>query len=182
MKHFLFFVSVFLVLVGARPVAAASTTIVINEMQITGGTGNTDHDFVELLNTGSEPYNLKGHRLVKRTKTGTTDTSLKSWTADTLIPPGGYYLWASKKDPAWPAAIHATESTTQTLAADNGIALRRGDNDTGTLIDGVAWGAATNAFVEGTAVEGNPLDNESITRTNGVDTDQNRSDFTRQTT
>jgi hypothetical protein len=156
--------------------------VVINEIQITGGKGLTAQDFVELYNTSDEAVNLKGHRLVKRTKNGASDTSLKSWTKDTIIPAGGYYLWASKKDPDWPLVVKADTSTTQTLASDNAVALRNGPSDTGEIIDSVGWGAAANDLVEGTAFANNPGGGESIARTNGVDTDDNNTDFSLQAT
>ncbi len=160
---------------------AASSSIVINEVQTTGGPGNTSHDFVEFLNLTNVPFNLKGHRLVKRTKTGTSDTTLKSWTADAMIPARGYYLWASSSDESFPATLKADEWTSQTIADDNGVALRFGPEDTGTVVDSVAWGEATNALVEGVTVSINPEAGESIARTNGVDTDLNDADFARRT-
>ena len=43
--------------------------VVINEVQITGGTGRTSDDFIRLYNPTSEIFNLKGHRLVKKSGT-----------------------------------------------------------------------------------------------------------------
>ena len=34
----------------------------------------------------------------------------------------------------------------ETLSNDNGVAIRLGPNDTGTIVDSVAWGKAQNIF------------------------------------
>ena len=83
--------------------------------------------------------------MVKRTKTGTTDTSIKSWTDDVYIESKGYYLWANSdyKD----ISILPNATTSASLANDNGAALRFGVEDTGTIIDSMAWGAAENVFI-----------------------------------
>src|SRR3989338_11602899 len=73
----------------------ADESVLISEVQITGGSGKTANDFIELYNPTGASFNLKGYRLVKRTKTGAADTSIKSWTTDTFIAGNGYYLWAN---------------------------------------------------------------------------------------
>ncbi|MBI5733957.1 MAG: lamin tail domain-containing protein [Candidatus Kerfeldbacteria bacterium] len=158
--------------------------VVINEIQITGGTGHTTDDFVELFNPNNTPFNLKGHRLVKRTATGTTDTSIKSWTGDTLVPAYGFYLWANSGYSAISTTPDAT--TSESLADNNGIALRQGATDTGTIIDSLAWGTATNTFVEGAAYPDNPAASQSLERKrpetgSRQDTTNNSQDFSLQT-
>ncbi|TSD02601.1 MAG: endonuclease/exonuclease/phosphatase [Parcubacteria group bacterium Athens0714_26] len=96
--------------------------ILISEIQITGGTGKTDNDFIELYNPNSAQVNLNGYRLVKRTKTGTTDTSIKSWTTNIYIPANGYYLWANSDYKNIPVTPDAT--TTVIISPDNGVAIR----------------------------------------------------------
>ncbi len=150
--------------------------IVISEIQITGGTGKTKQDFIEFYNPTGASINLKGHRLVKRTKTGNKDTAIKSWTSDTLISSHGYYLWANSAD-GFADSIGADVSTSQTIANDNGIALRFGKADEGEIIDSVGWGNCENIFVEGTAFSTNPGANKSIERKLNIDTDNNAADF-----
>lgn len=65
-------------------VAQADTTpppssLLISAVQITGGVGKTSEDFIELFNPNPSPVNLNGYRLVKRTATATTDSSIKSF-------------------------------------------------------------------------------------------------------
>lgn len=164
--------------------------ILISEVQITGGLGKTTNDFIEIYNPTSEQFNLKGYRLVKRTETGATDISIKSWTTDVFIPARGYYLWANSKYTDISAAPDAV--TTASIADNNGAAIRFGANDTGTIIDALAWGTAQNIFAEGSAFSTNPGVNQSLERTafngtcaspggagsgNGCDTDNNLTDF-----
>ncbi|MDO8601859.1 MAG: lamin tail domain-containing protein [bacterium] len=159
------------------PVSSASFNyVVISEVQITGGSGLTTNDYVELYNPFDQAFNLNGYRLVKRTKSATsTDTLLKSWTTDTLIPAGGYYVWANSGY----TAIMETPNTTTTgsISDDNGVALRQGASDTGALIDSVAWGAAANSFVEGAVFATNPGANEKLKRKQWQDTNNNADDF-----
>ncbi len=153
--------------------------ILISEVQITGGTGKTNNDFIELYNPNDTRVNLKGYRLVKRTKTGTTDTSIKSWTTDAFIEAKGFYLWANSDYTDISTAPDVV--TTGSLANDNGVALRYGSEDTGTVIDSVAWGAAENVFIESSKFSTNPGANESIQRKiesgTFIDTDNNADDF-----
>lgn len=153
--------------------------LVIAEVQITGGAGQTTNDFVRIFNPLAGPFNLKGYRLVKRTKTGTSDTSLKSWTSDAFVPAGGYYTWANSSFTSLTPS--ADTVTTGSIADDNGVAIREGPEDTGQVIDSVAWGASQNAFIEGSAYPDNPAANQVLSRkfVSGsiVDTDNNSQDF-----
>ena len=153
--------------------------ILISEVQITGWVGKTDKDFIELYNPSDAVFNLKGYRLVKRTKTGASDTSIKSWIADAFVPAQGYYLWANSA--YFDIAASPDVTTTAAIANDNGIAVRFGSEDTGQIIDSVAWGEAENVFVEGTSFSANPIASQSIQRKfegDGYkDTGNNFSDF-----
>ncbi len=153
--------------------------IVIAEVRITGGPGQTTNDFLKIFNPLSTAFNLKGHRLVKRTKTGTSDTLLKSWTTDAFISAGGYYTWANSSFTGLTPPADVT--TSGSIADDNGVAIREGPNDTGTIIDAVAWGAAQNIFVEGSPYPENPGQNQLLKRRflNGIigDTNNNGQDF-----
>lgn len=154
----------------------ATEKIIINEIQITGGTGKTENDFIEFYNPNSSSVNLKGYRLVKRTKAGLTDTSIKSWTTDTFILGKDYYLWANSKE-GFATSVNADVSTTGTIAADNGVALRYGIENTGEIIDSVGWGSSANIFNEILPFPNNPLANQSIGRKNFIDTENNANDF-----
>jgi hypothetical protein len=146
MKYFINFVvscsALILILMPAYVLAAP--VIYISGVQTSGGTGHTTNDFIELFNPGAEPVNLKGFSLVKRTATSTTDSSIKSWTADAFIPGYSFFLWANSGFTDITAAPDVSSSAS--VADDNGVALRAGAADTGAVIDSVAWGAAVNGF------------------------------------
>ncbi len=146
--------------------------IVISAVQITGGAGHTTDDYVEFYNPTAQQFNLKGYRLVKRTKVGTSDTSIKSWTDDAFIPSGGKYRWANTGYPG-----SADMRTSGSIADDNAVALRKGGEDTGEIIDAVGWGAASNALVESSPFSTNPTAGQTLSRKQWVDTNNNASDF-----
>jgi len=154
--------------------------IVISEIQITGGVGKTENDFIELYNPTSAGINLKGYRLVKRTKTGISDTSIKSWTSDVYIPANRYYLWANSN--YMDISVSPDATTTGTISPDNGVALRFGAANTGEIVDSIGWGEAQNAFVETAAFQ---ITNQNVYQSiqrkfqdnNYVDTDNNSVDF-----
>lgn len=154
---------------------ASSANPVISQVQISGTTKSSE-DFIKLFNPDSSPFDLKGHRLIKRTKTGTTDTSIKSFTSTSLIPAGGYFTWASSAD-GFADSIGADTATSQSLSADNGIALRQGAEDEGLIIDSVAWGEAVNGLAEGSAFPTNPGAGQTLARNNNSDTNNNATDF-----
>ncbi len=173
--------------------SATASYVVISEVQIgQSGTGNAGNDFIELYNPTDSPIDLNGYRLVKRTKSGVSDSSIKSWTSETIIPPNGYYLWANSN---WSPPVIPDAVTAATIAADNGIALRRGPENTGEIIDSVAWGEAANIFIEGSVFSVNlPFDSsierkacssstslsmrsEDSSNGNAEDTDNNSNDF-----
>lgn len=153
--------------------------ILITEIQITGGYGFAENDFVELYNPNDRAVNLKGYRLVKRTKTGSSDILIKSWENDVFIPPKGFYLWANSGYNSISFLPQAT--TTQTLSEDNGIALRFGSNDSGIIVDRVGWGEVQNDFIETQAFSTNPGAEQSIARKligeAFIDTENNADDF-----
>ncbi len=162
---------------------ASPDHVVINEVQTTGGEGHTTSDFVELFNPTATPFNLKGHRLVKRTAAGTNDTTIKSWTDDALIPAYGFYLWANSDYTSISTPPDA--ATSGSLADNNGIALRQGAQDTGAIVDSIAWGNSTNNFMEGASLATNPGPNQSLERKKPLDgsrqdTNNNADDFTIQ--
>lgn len=142
------------------PIASAEQNIYISQAQITAGSGHTADDFVELYNPNSANFNLKGYRLVKRTAQGTSDTLIKSWTGDTWVPPKSFYLWANSGFTT--ISVAPDTATSGTLANDNGVAIRFGANDTGAIVDSIAWGNTSNTFRNVSAT--NPTANLSLVR------------------
>ncbi|OGY23969.1 MAG: signal peptidase I [Candidatus Woykebacteria bacterium RBG_13_40_7b] len=171
--------------------------VVISEVQIKGTTGNIDHDFIELYNPTNTAINLNGHRLVRRTGTGTTDVNVKIFNNSHTIPAHGFFLWASSVDSTFPSSIGANVSTTDGLGGNASVALRLGSLDTGTIIDALSWSNNVVALVEGSKFSSVPDSGQSIERKalsaststsmissgadefkgNGFDSDDNAADF-----
>jgi len=155
--------------------AENSDHLVISQIQITNGAGKTSNDFIEIHNPTGQSIDIKGYRLVKRTQTGATDIPVKSFTDSFFIPSQGYFLWANSDYLDISTMPNAT--TTATIASDNGIALRFGSNDTGAIIDSVAWGEAQNGFIEGAVFPQNAEGGQTLMRNNNQDTNNNSADF-----
>lgn len=134
--------------------------LVITAIQITGGPGHTQEDFIELYNPTSEPFDLNGYRLVKRTAAGVTDTTIQAWADPVVVLPYHFFLWANSNYTGIASQPDTTSSAT--LADNNGVALRQGANDSGEIVESVAWGSTTNIFESVSAV--NPATNESLAR------------------
>jgi uncharacterized protein len=165
--------------------SAVSTSVVISQFQVAGTTAADE--FVEIHNVGTTSVDLNGHRLVYRSAAGTSDVNMAAWTTSTIIPAGGYYLIAAAPSGATPVGYDDTvtpdvtythSGTGSFAAAGGGFAIRNGAVNTGTVIDSVGYGTATNAFVE-TAVTTAPASNASRARKSlgCQDTDHNSSDF-----
>jgi DNA/RNA endonuclease G (NUC1) len=163
---------------------AASTTIVISQFQVAGdGVTAAADEFVELHNISASNFDLNGHRLVYRSATGTSDVAVVNWTSSVIIPPGGFYLIAHVKYNG-AASANITFGTTaagdsgQFAGAGGGLAIRNGAANTGTIIDSVGFGTATNAFVEGTVTSAPPSNDSRVrTGTGCADTNNNSVDF-----
>ncbi|MBM3749259.1 MAG: lamin tail domain-containing protein, partial [Acidobacteria bacterium] len=173
-----------LFLAGLPASQAVSSTLVISEVQTGGGTGQAANEFIELYNLTSTPIDLGPYRLVYRSAAGTSDTTLYAqWVTGTItstIPACGHYLLAR---PEYTGTVTADAYTGSAIAATGGaVGLRLGPANTGTLIDSVGWGTATNALVEGSPAPAPPAW-QSIERRpggsagNSQDTDNNASDF-----
>lgn len=147
--------------------------LVISEIHTSGGL--TSNDFIEIYNPTDSPIDLSGYRLVKRTQSGTTDTSIKSWTTSTVIPAKSFYLWANNGF----TSVSADTTTSATIANDNAIALRFGGPDTGEIIDAVGWGSNASSLVESAVFSQNIPAGQSLERV--ADTNNNASDFIIQT-
>jgi predicted extracellular nuclease len=150
--------------------------VVINEFAVASTTSAAD-EYIEIKNISAAPVDINGWRLVYRSAAGVTDVAIINWTTSTIIPAGGYLLIANTTgysgtkipDFTWTSGGTGTFSGTS-----GGLALRNGPANTGTIIDSVGYGAATNAFVEGTA-EPVHASNQALHRSQ--DTDNNSADF-----
>jgi hypothetical protein len=153
----------------------AAVTLLVNEVS-TGTTGAAGDEFVELVNADTSVADIGGYKLVYRSAAGTSDVSLATIPDGTTLPAGGRYLLGGS---AYAGAHAADQPFSFGLAATGGgVGVRAPD---GTLLDSVAWGTATNAFVEGQAAAAPPATaspGSSIARIpDAHDTDDNSVDF-----
>jgi hypothetical protein len=147
-------------------------TVKINEVQTGGSTGQDE--FVELYNGGSGPADISGCKLVYRTASGTSDVVLATVPASTTIPAGGFFLFGGNDYAGTGPSTADATFTVDLDATGGGLALRY---PSGTIVDRVGYGSATNVFVDGT-VAAAPPSGESIGRdSTGTDTDDNSADF-----
>jgi len=158
-----------------------SPNLVISQFQA-GGAANANDEFIEIHNNGATAVDLNGYRVVYRSATGTNDVGpMAVWTTQTMIQPGQYMLIASTSydgGVAFDVEYNPTSCACSMGAAGGGLAIRLGDNNTGTIVDSVGWGTATNAFVETTAATVPGNDNSKARAGNGcTDTDNNSADF-----
>ena len=119
---------------------------------------------------------MGGWRLRKKSSGG-TDASLKVLGKGSSIAAGGYFTWANSAG-GFALSITADVSSTETLAANNSVALM---DASGTIIDEVAWGTGADQYVEGSAFPTNPAANQILERNAAgdaiSDSDDNAADF-----
>ncbi len=126
----------------------------VNEVQ-TAGAGGASDEFVELYNPCADAVALTGYALVYRSAAGTSDTLLARLDGQTLAP--GAHLVVGNHGYTGTAALKYGPS----LASNGGgVGLR---DAAGTLVDGAAWGTATNVFVQGHAAPA-PASGKSVAR------------------
>jgi hypothetical protein len=156
--------------------APLSAPFRINEFS-TGVEGALTDEFVEIVNTGTEAADLSGYRLAYRSAAGTSDVSLDGLPDGTVLEPGAFLLFGGS---GYAGAHPADRSFATSLAsAGGGVGLR---DSAGALVDSVAWGTATNVFVEGAVAPAPtiaPAPGKSAGRhPSGQDTNDNAADFT----
>ena len=161
--------------IAVTAVAWPVSTLLISEVQ-TGGASASD-EFAEIANAGPLAVDLIGLEVVYATSTGSTVTRKATWAASRILDPGRHLLLANA------AGIHAgigDATYSGGFAAAGGAVVLRPIG--GSPIDAVAWGDATNGFVEGVAAPA-PAAGSSIERQpggasgNGTDTNVNAADF-----
>ena len=134
-------------------------------------------EFVEIVNAGTEAVDLSGYELAYRSAAGTSDVSLATLPGGSVLAPGAFLLFGG----AGYAGAHPADLSfaTSVASAGGGVGLR---DPSGALVDSVAWGTATNAFVEGAVAPAPtiaPAPGKSAGRSpDGDDTDDNGADFT----
>lgn len=153
--------------------------LVINEVY--GGGGNAgapfNQDFVELFNTGATAIDISGFSLQYGTATGSTFATFATFAVGTMIQAGSTFLVSAGSGGTNGVALPTPDfvgATTNFAATAGKIQLVNG---TGTTVDLVGYGTTANLF-EGAGPAPAPSNTTSISRTLGIDTDNNSLDFT----
>ncbi|MGZ4281673.1 MAG: lamin tail domain-containing protein [Gaiellaceae bacterium] len=158
----------------------SSGTIRINEF-MTGTSTAASNEFVEIVNAGTAAVDLSGYKLVYRSAAGTSDTSLGTIASGTTLAAGAFYLFGGSGYAGPPSADQSF--ATALASTGGGLALR---DASGTIVDSVGYGTATNAFVRGTAAPAPPNaaapGNSDVRLPDGHETGDNSADFSVSTT
>jgi Lamin Tail Domain len=152
-----------------------ATGIKVNEFS-TGVTGAATNEFVELVNAGSAATEIGGLKVVYRSASGSSDTTLATVPVGTTLGAGGYYLLGGS---GYAGGATADQSFGTAIAATGGsIGIRRPD---GTLFDAVAYGTAANGLGEGQPAPAPPTTaspgSSAVRLPDGHDSDDNAADF-----
>ncbi len=165
---------------GNNTSSGASTSaihILIAVVQIAGA--SSSNDLIKLYNPTASAVDMSGWKLHKKSQTG-TDYSLKVFPTGSTIAAGQSFMWANSTN-GFSETVGANVSSTETLAADNSVALM---DAAGNIIDAVAWGTGTDQYGEGPPYPTSPGANQLLSRRSSggamVDTDNNTNDFTLQ--
>lgn len=185
---------IFLVAVNLpQKVLSATSHVVISQIQIgASGTGNSNHEFVELYNPTNNSVMLDGWRLSKEISTGGSPSNLVASLSGTIAP-HHYFLIAHPDYTTIPVTPNLLYSVTGTGITANNTVILYSDKEI-TIVDKVGMGTATDRETANATI---PLPDQSIVRKassisdgtslssggteehagNGFDSDNNAIDF-----
>jgi hypothetical protein len=152
-----------------------SPVLTINEFS-TGVTGTATNEFIELFNAGTTTIDVSGFKVVYRSASGTSDTTLVTIPAGTQLVAHAFYLLGGS---GYAGAVPADQTYGLLLAATGGsVGVRDGG---GALLDAVAYGTAANGLGEGSPAAAPPTaagpGTSAIRLPDGLDTADNSADF-----
>lgn len=125
-------------LLNSHAAAQDAHSVIISEIQIDGGTGHTEDEFIELKNISNETIDISGWKIKKQTSSGSIDSIVSIPTDDCIfLPPDTHFLWANTKGKFAPDADITTGSSSL-LAKSNTFELL---NDKDVVMDSLTWGA-----------------------------------------
>lgn len=167
-KLYLIILPLFFLLIASNVLSAIDgNNVVINEVQISGTSASDE--FVELYNPTGGAIDMSGWRLRKFTSTGTESNLVASLSG--TINANSYYLIAHANydgsvapDENYSVAANIASNGAVRLYSDAGV----------TTVDTVGLGTSV---VSETATTISPGSEESVSRTNSIDTDNNLNDF-----
>lgn len=169
-------VSLGLTVVSAQPTAATGEQPVINEVYARGGSANQPYatKFVELYNPSATPVDLGGYGL-NYAPAASDGPGKKTCALSGTIPAKGHFLIAVGSNGDIGAGIETDFECggVNPSGTRGSFALLKG----GSPIDVVGWGTAKRFETKPAAYPGGNTTPGSISRSGGVDTDDNSVDF-----
>ena len=154
--------------------------ILISEVQITGGTGQSDNEFIELYNPGSSAIDLSALplKLHIRNSSGTDGHKTLTFT-NSSIPAKGYFLIGPSSGYTGSASLDATYSVSSgnKLVSNGGVYISKSASADVDVLDKVGWGTQPAGGYESAAFLENPIANQSISRQSENDSENNSVDF-----
>lgn len=171
--------------------AQTGAGVVINEAFVNGGSGGAPfkHKYVELLNTSDAPVSIDGWSLQYRARTGAAAPTGVVALSGT-IPANGHFLVQGGTNGAFGAALPTPDLSSGALnPAGTGGTIVLSNQSTavnplavGSVVDAAGvvdlLGYGTSNTFETEVEEGPDGTAQSMNRAGGVDTDNNRVDFT----
>lgn len=165
---------------------AAGEGLVINEFYGRGGSANQPftHKFVEIYNPTDAAIDLEGTSVQYRSAGGTGNANGVGVLAGT-VEAGGYFLVQLNSNGSTGAALPTPDQTTTVspsgtngtiFLADATSAISPDQGD--LVIDKVGYGSSNSPETTAVSYTGSNSTPGSLTRTDGVDTDDNAADFT----
>ncbi len=164
--------------VGADNNALAN--LLISEVQTTGGTGQSDNEFVELYNPNDSAVDLSALPLKLHIRNSSGTDSHKTLTLiNTAIPAKGYFLIGPSAGYAGAASLDATYSASSgnKLVNNGGVYISKSVTADTDVLDKVGWGTQPAGGYETSVFSGNPIVNQSISRNTATDAGNNSADF-----
>lgn len=170
-KYFKYQTPLVLLFVALFVLNRVQANVIINEIQISGGSGKTSDDYIELYNNSEKAVAIGSWKLRKKTQSG-TESSIRQFSSSAIIPAKEYFLWANT---GIAERLNADEKTSATISANNSIALEDSEDN---IIDQVAWGSEhKNPFIEKEAFLFPIGAAERMERKNFQDKNNNAEDF-----
>ena len=151
----------------------------ISEFRTRGPSGGND-EFVELYNASAAPVDISGWKIWGSNASGTV-SARTTIPANVSLEPGCHYLATNSGTAGYSGGISGNATYSTGITDDGGIAITRPDN---TIVDQVGLSSGS-AYKEGVPLAslGSSNLNRSYERKpggadgNGIDTDNNSSDF-----
>ena len=189
-RKYLLIIPIFIGLFPLLLSAESASHVVISEVQITGGSGKSTDEFIELYNPTEAAVSLDGWQLMKKTGSGNEYVLVENFGTVT-VPSHSFFLIAHPAGYLGATQPDLYYSSTNSVSSNNTIILV--DND-GNEVDKLGLGSASD--FEGEAIS-NPGSHKSAERKargdsdaetmveggahyflgNGEDTNSNKNDF-----